>query len=306
MTRTPLRLVLVAMLVVGLTVVPSVGLAMVGSAAAAQEKTACTTTVMHDKFRTDADAMTAIANASGATSTVDNTRVHIEESSAFYRIEAENPNGYCVAFTVEIGADAIPPAELPGTITSTSGNHTATWDAVHDFNASETYTRIEFVLPAGTTTTFAPNEYRVVSLAWASNGLQKGQTAWENISRKWGIDLSWGDEKQTVEKHEYELTVEHDGDSRVVPLKHPQTKEPLKEWYATYSVDGNNWREVGTNTEDPVYQHVNNESVRFTFNDADAQVKFVANPTWRHKLDKQISGYTFGIDWFGGLFSNDE
>lgn len=292
--------VLAALLVATVAFGPAVLAAPATASATDTQTSECPTVVTHDRFRFNNDSMTTIATGGQATSTVRNTQVRISEGDAFYRVSAENPNAYCVRYVVMIGETAIPPAELPGTVPSNSDEYEAEWDAIHDFNASETYTHVEFTLPAGASATFSPSQVRVVPLSWASKEPTKAQGAWKSIKDRFS--------DRVLAKNEYTLKPGREA-TMTVPLKNPDTGEEVTEYQAQYSTDGgDSWTPVGTDTEAPVYKRATDGAVQFTFTDPDARVKFVANPgvldKAQYELDSYLSGWTNPFDdvWpFGAL-----
>ncbi|RDZ49694.1 hypothetical protein C5C07_20140 [Haloferax sp. Atlit-4N] len=276
-----LRHVLVVALIVSM-VAPALA-----TSAVAQTET-CQTYVEHLSFRTDAATVDRVANGTEATSTAKNTRVRLVEDSVFYRVTAENPNGYCVAFRVEVSEDAMPAAQLPGEVESTDGNVTATWDAIRDWNDSETFTRIEFTLGPGETAAFAPNQYRVEALSWSSEQRTRATGTWERVKS------AFGDESDVTQRH-YEFAP-GEKTTITVPLENPQTGESVDEWDALYSTDGDTWKSVPTDSAKPVFVQADDDenAVRFTFNDPDAAVKFVVEPTMRDKASWEVNTYLSG------------
>lgn len=260
------------------------------SPASMQEQ--CQTTVTHDAFLTDNSTVEQLRNNSKASSIVDNTRVTVAETSGFYRVKGENPNGYCVAFTVRVSDKAIPAAQIPGEVTSNDGKHSATWKAIHNFNTSQTYTEVKFVLPANTTATFAPSEARVLSLSWVSERAKKAESIGDKLTQKlFDKDL----QKKTY-------TINPDGKQEVtVPLQNPNTDEKVTEWQAMFTTDGGDtWKPVKRESTDPVYITMKNEQqVTFRFNNPDAKVRFTANPDTLDKANYQVKSYLSGIPFIG-------
>ena len=267
----------------------------------------CETTVEHLSFRTDNATVGELSNGS-AVSKTDNTRVKIEKADGFYKVHAKNPNAYCVRFVVEVAESAMPPAKIPGDVDSNDGNHSAQWDSTYDWNASETYTHVEFTLPASSSATFAPNQVRVVGMSWASSTTTKAQSSWERLKARFS--------DSDVTKKTYHITP--DTSSVVtVPLTNPDTDERVEEYHAVYSTDGGeSWVTVDTDTDDPVfYQETNGgDALQFTFNDVDGdgdpdgQVRFTANPGLREDLRNQWDTYWGGKSTIGSWFgaeSND-
>jgi len=154
-----LAVLVIAGLLVGAA--PAAATLVGGDAPAAT--TDCQTTALHDQYRFDNRTVRAAANDS-AFSQVQNTRVEIHQVTGFLRLHAENPNGYCVRYVVEIAPKVVSPAEL-GTIDAVDSNATASWHAVRDFQRSTTYTEVAFSLGPGQNATFAPSSVRVQILS---------------------------------------------------------------------------------------------------------------------------------------------
>lgn len=258
----------------------------------------CETTVTHDAFRTDEATISEAQNGT-ATSTVDNTDVSLDTNVGFVHLSAKNPNGYCVRYVVEISPDVIDPADL-GHIEANNGTETATWRAIHDFEADETYTKVEFVLQGGEETTFAPSKLRVTSLKWTGAGKEATSKWLPDIDLGLGAIFGEGD----LEQRTYTLTPENDSDNGVsVALSNDSLDKEVSEYQAVYRTDGGSWTPVGTDTNDPVYKVESAEGnvVEFRFNDPDAEVEFTANPTVVDKAHHEVRKYTSGIDFLDGL-----
>lgn len=272
------------------------GLLLAGTAPAAAATADCETTVKHLKYKTNQTAINKVANGSNVTSLKANTRVRVGTDNTFYRVHADNPNGYCVRFVIHVAEKAMPPADVPNNVTSNDGNYTATWRAQYNWNTSNSYTNITFTLPADASATFAPNKYPVVAISWASERVSQGQGLIGGLGDKL-------DGKDNVTKHTY--TIDPDEKTRVtVPLRNPDTNEKIKEWKAMYTLNnGKTWRKVPTDTNAPVYYSKvgNGTAVQFTINDPDAKVKFYANPTMGQKASYQWKTYSGGIDILSDL-----
>lgn len=278
---------LAVLLVAGAPVVAVLATAPAPAAAAAQgDQQECETTVVHKSFRTDQATMDRIANGSTARNTRKNTRATVAESNSFYKVRGENPNGYCVRFVVEIGSEAIPPAEMPGEVYANHENVAAEWNAVHDFDTGESHTEVMFTLPAGTDATFAPSEVRVVSVAWYSSTAEKSKSAWANLTSR----LT---DSPNVSKHEYTIAPGSEG-VRTVQLVNPKTDERISEYRALWrpTTDAA-WRPVKTDTEAGVFKQETDggDAVQFHFKNASAEVKFYANPGVRDQLDYEVKSY---------------
>ncbi|ADB63917.1 hypothetical protein Htur_5029 (plasmid) [Haloterrigena turkmenica DSM 5511] len=258
----------------------------------------CETTVTHDAFRTDNETVTAAQNGT-ATSTVDNTDVSVDTDVGFVHLNAKNPNGYCVRYVVEMSPDVIDPADL-GHIDANNGSETATWRAIHDFDADETYTEVEFVLQGGEEATFAPSKLRVTSLKWTGTA--------KNATNGWlpQVDLSLGSlfGDGDLEQRQYTLSAENNSEDSVsVSLANESLGKEVSEYQAVYRTDDGRWTPVGTDTGDPVYKSESGDGsvVNFHFNDADAEVEFTANPTAVDKAKHQYRSYLSGIDFLDGI-----
>ena len=281
----------------GTLVVAALAAAPAPAAAAAQDgQQECETTVTHDAFRTEAATVQQLANGSVARNTRKNTRVTVGESNSFYRVRGENPNGYCVRFVVEIGSEAIPPAEMPGKVYANHADVAATWNAVHNFDTGQTHTEVAFTLPPGSDATFAPSEVRVVSVAWYSRTTERSKSAWSNLTSR-VLD------SPNVSKHRYTLAPGSEG-VRTVHLVNPDTGERITEYQALWRPSAEApWRPVTTDTDAGVFkQEVDGgDAVQFHFTNASSQVRFYANPGFRDDVDYQIKSYLGGIDLLSEL-----
>lgn len=281
-SRSPVALLAVCLLL--LTALTPVATA----AQTSDDGDVCQTEVTHDAFKTDNATIEQLQNQSEARSQVDNTAVTISEGSGFYRVDANNPNGYCVLFTVRVSEGAMPPAKIPGTVESTNGEHEASWEAIHDFNTSNTYTEITFTLPANTTATFAPSEVRVVSLSWASERAEKADSVADRLKERFDDD--------DLTQRQYRINPDQKQEV-VVPLRNPKTDEQIEDWQAMYSVDGGEtWQPVQRESTDPVYiSEEGNDRVTFRFNDPKAEVRYTAEPTIRDEFRYQTDSYLSGV-----------
>lgn len=253
----------------------------------------CSNVVTHDAFRYDNETVQAAANGS-ATSLAQNTEATIEQNSGFIRIKAENPNAYCVKFQVEINETIVSPAEI-GPVTSVDGNVTAEWHAIRDFDAGETYTQVTFTLPGASTATFAPSKIRIESLAWTG----KAEKAKGWIDELTDVDLFGDDDALT--KNTYTFSVENNSSATqqivTVPLKNSTTDKSISEWHASYKADAGYWQPISKDADAPVFmRRLDDNRLQFIFNDANATVKFVANPGPIDKLDYQLESYRAGLE----------
>jgi hypothetical protein len=277
-----------AVLLAVVLVASLIGGAVATAPAAAQS---CDTRVVHDAFMDDERAINALSNGTDVESFEENTRVRLGEANTFYQIEGENGNAYCVHFVVKVSNDAMPAAQLPAEIQSNDGNHEASWDAVHDFETGETYTQIEFTLGPGENATWSPNEIRIESISWASETRDRATGLIDRVSRQFGDD-------QDVTKRKYDITANASGEQVTVPLENPQTGEKINEWQARYTTDnGSTWYALDTDAEDPVFytETEDSSSIRLTFNDPNARVKFVANPTSMDKIEEEFTMWRSGL-----------
>lgn len=258
----------------------------------------CENSVVHDAFRVDEDTISAAANGT-ATSTASNTRVRVEQATGFIRLNATNPNGYCVKFQVELASDVITPAEL-GYVDSLDGNTTAVWHAVHDFNASATYTSVTFTLPAASTATFAPSEARVTSLAWTGDVKAAGGSLWNRIA---DIDIPYVGDDGELDQRTYTYSPTNNSTTIItVPLENESDGRRISDWQAMYRTPDQGWTPLKENSNDAVfYRKVDETTLQFVFNDRQAEVRFTANPTLRDQLDYDLKSYLSGVstveDW---------
>lgn len=273
----------------------------VGSAAAATTPE-CSTTVTYDEFRTDNATVDAAANDS-ATVEKQNTLVRVEQATGFIRVDAENPNGYCVQFEVQIDDRVVGPAEL-GDVDSNNGSVTAEWHAIRDFEADETYTSVEFTLAPGEEATFAASDLRVKSLAWTGTVASTGGSWLDQVTN---VSLDGDDEP--LEKRQYTFSAENNSTYVTISLENESTGRSVDEWQAMYRTNSNSWTPISTDSTEPVfYRKVGDQNIQFVFNDQDAEVRFTANPNWRDDLGYQLDSYTSGWDSLLDLnpFSDDE
>jgi len=241
----------------------------------------------HTSFRSDA-AIAAVNESGEAMSTTSNTQVTVEDTSGFIRIHADNPNGYCVEFTVEISPEIVSPADL-GEIDSNDEETTADWRATQNLSSGEVYTQVTFQLSGNDSATFAPSKVRVHSLSWT------GETREASSSL---FNWSWGSDD--LEKRTY--TIEPTGNSSriTVPLKNESGGE-IEEWQATYTAGGET-KPVTQDANAPVFYTESESSVTFHFNDRDARVTFTAEPTGIEKIQHDATSYFDGWDTIGSWF----
>jgi len=266
-------------------------------AAAQSDETTCETTVTHDAFRTDNATVTAATNGT-ASSTVENTEASVDTNVGFVHLSAENPNGYCVNYVVEISPAVIDPADL-GEIEANNGTETASWQAIHDFDTDETYTKVEFTLEGGESATFAPSKLRVTSLKWTGDAKEATSGILPDIDL--GFGAIFGD--SDLEQRKYTLSPENSsGDTVSVALSNDSLDKEVSEYRAVYRTgDDGRWIPVGTDSSDPVYKDEGEGAVTFHFDDTDAEVEFIANPTVVDKATHQYRAYIAGADWIRNL-----
>lgn len=251
----------------------------------------CQTETAHDAFLGD-DAVIEEFNDSGSASEISrNTRVTIEETSAFYRVKAENPNSYCVHTTVSVNSSILPPTNL-GTVDSNNEVTSASWTDVRDFDRQEAHTEITFTMPPNSTVLFAPSKPTVMLPAWRDEKKRDAQGILATVSSLFSED------NKTLKERTYTFT--SDGSPYVtIPLVNEDDEnQTITEWRAVYRTsESAPWDPVDKNTEAPVfYQEIDDgDKVRFYFNDKDAEVEFVANPTATDKVVWDIRSFKRSI-----------
>jgi hypothetical protein len=251
----------------------------------------CGTKVVHDAFRMHNQTMEQLANGKETTTRKDHTRVTVRPTDAFYRLKAENPNGYCVHVVVEIGEEALPPANLPSDVTSNDGNVTASWTSHHDYKRGQTFTRIAFDLPPGSTAHFAPSRYQVVGIAWASERQKKAEGTIAELKRKLN--------QPSLTQRKYQLEVGSAPASRTIRLQDPNSSAQIESYLAQYSTDGGQtWYPVNTDSDAPVYKSEGDGKVTFywTAGNADAVVRFTANPTAVDQAKYETESWMSGVE----------
>lgn len=281
MTRQKLFLALVVVALVA-------GVATVGSPATAADS--CGQAVEHS-FRSSS-AVSTFNESQTVASSASNTDVTVSESSAFVRVAAENPNGYCVSYDVEIDSEIVSPSDL-GTVDSVNESVEADWRAVQNFSTGESYTRVSFTLPAGTSAQFAPSKARVVSLAWATDAKDKGSSIIDDMT-----GLFTGE--QELDQRTYEIGGKA-GNRKTVPLTSANTSAEVSDWIAEYRTVDGSWRPVGQDPEAPVfYTQPSDGELRLHYNE-DATVRWTANPTMTEEISYGWSSYTAGWDGISSL-----
>jgi hypothetical protein len=271
-----------ALFVLGLLVCSLVVGTMGAGSAAATGTTAtnCSTEVLHDTFRDNATI--AEFNDSGvASSTKANTRVRIEETDAFYRVNAQNPNGYCVRFVIRVSQDIMLATER-GQVDSSDGNVTAEWHDVTNFDQQTTYTEISFTAPPGSEVTFAPSKPAIVAPAWRDKQKREAEGVLDRVRNFSPF------EDDTLEQREYEFSApETNGSYVTFPLENESTNQSIEEWNAVYRLSEDDpWRPINKEADDPVFvREIDGGSkLQFVFNDRSAEVKLTANPDTSDKI----------------------
>jgi len=284
-------------------VVTALLLVAVLSAPAAQPAAAqsdCSTTVVHDSFKTNPTAVEALANGTEVRSTENNTQVTIAESNRFYNLDFSNPNAYCVEYIVEISPNAIPTTSIPGNIKSNDGQHTAEWESVGDWEQDETFTRVTVTLPASTSASFSPSADRVSVLNWADSQKRESTGIIDNFTS----GLSDEEENSGLEQREYILDPDESTEINV-ELTRENSSERVDEWQAQYRTsDNGDWKPITQDAEDPVFYQErgqDGDTIRFTFNDPNGQVRFIAEPTRAEKLEYESDSYFTSWEDLGSL-----
>lgn len=266
---------------------------------------ACSTTVLHDTFRFDNETIATIQNGSTAESIRDNTRVTLRKTDGFYKLHAENPNNYCVAYTVMVSSKAMTAATFPGGVQSNDGNHTANWSSTYDFGTERRYTEITFTLSPSSSTTFAPNRGAVASMSLATRSTDRAESAFDTLS-----GLLTGENESVEIKHTYYVEASNNTRQVRVKLTHPQTGEPIEDYNSVYTMDGNEtWSTVDSTTDAPVYKRLSDDGNHLVFHfseraqNADATVRFTANPGVSEQVRDGWDTWWSGWD---GFFSDDD
>lgn len=245
--------------------------------------------VTHDGYLTDESYVAEFEENSQIESTERNVRTSIEETEAFVRLKAENPNAYCVDMTVKVHPDIIPPADV-GELSDTDGDVESTWRNTHDFERDQSYTEITFRLEPESNVTFAPNRVRVLSVAWAD----KASDPKGILDR---ITSPIGGEKD-LEQRSYTLD-SGNGSIQTIPLENSDG-QAIDEWQAVYRVGSDDrWRPITTDSADPAFYRTvdNGSAVQFHFDtdeypDGKVEVEFTANPTDIDKARHHVRSYS--------------
>lgn len=273
------------------------------TAATAAETTDCRTVAVHDAYRFHDKTVQAAANDS-AFSTVENTRVEVTQAPGFVRVRGENPNGYCVEVHVEMASEVVSPAEL-GTVTANNGSREAGWHAVRDFDRETTYTEVVFTLPAGTNATFAPSKARVMALQWTGAATTGATSLWDDVATLGGLL-----DDDPVKKHKYRIEPTPNTSIVTVSLVNQSSGRRISDWHATYTVPGSDADPVGQEPGAPVfYRKPSGGKVQFIFNQRNASVEFVANPSLPEEGSYRLEAYSTGferiVDGVSSIFDSD-
>jgi hypothetical protein len=243
--------------------------------------------VTYDDFRLDEEVVQEFNDSNSAAVIRSNTRATVEESDAFARVKLENPNSYCVEFEVQMSEDVVKPATL-GKVSAVEKDLRADWEATHDFQRDETYTRVSVIVPAETTVQFAPSQLRIESLSWTGRAEEHAGSITDQVSERLGLN-------DDLEKRHYELSG-NQSEMITIDLTHPETGEPIKDWHATYKIAGQKKKPLDEGTGEPVfYRELTNEdgqvtAIQVTFNKA-GTVNFVAEPTTGDKVSYDVTSY---------------
>lgn len=284
------RSITLAVLLVTVAVVAPIGFATL---AAAADTSDCSNQVIYDAFRFNDDVVSSAANDSASVS-AQNTHVRVEQSTGFIRVNASNPNGYCVEFHVRLNDSIVAPAEL-GSVVSNDGNYSAEWHAVRDFEREETYTEVVFVLDAGSKATFAPSKLRVETLSWTGTAKSEGSGLWHDLTGWLGDDED--EEEATLEERTYTFEPTNSTDRITVSLTDDESGQTVEDWNAMYRTSNRTgWQPVSQDSAAPVfYREISDDRLEFVFNDPSGEVKFTANPT---RLDQARSSWD---SWWSGV-----
>lgn len=263
-----------------------------GATSTSASAASCETSVVHDSYLTNNETVTKAINQT-VSETRDNTKTTLSKDNGFVRLKAENPNGYCVRFTTKISTDIVPASEIGDVDATDTENVTADWRAMHDFTIDETYTRVEFTVPANTTVRFAPSRFKVRSLSWAGKAKTEGSGLLASFKERYH-NLTHDD----LEQRHYYLSPSNDSSTLISVALSSSDGRNIEEWHALYRAEGDEeWRQVNKDSDNAVfYRQLNNDTVQFIFNDADAEVKFVANPTTTDDWEYEYAAVKEGIN----------
>ncbi|WP_227134588.1 hypothetical protein [Halorubellus salinus] len=251
---------------------------------------ACSEEVVHDWPLTNATAET-FNNSSSVSQVKANTKIRIEHTDSFYRVRAQNPNSYCVHFTVRIHADIIPPTEL-GSLKSVNGTTTGEWHDITEFDSQRTYTEIEFTLSGGESAMFAPSEPAVLIPAWRDQQKREAEGLLARVTSTLDFESPFDDDTEDLKAKTYRFSKPNGSDYLTVRLDNRTTNQSIDEWYALSRPAGSEapWDPITQESDAGVfYRTVDGGSkLQFVFNNPNATVKFVANPEAGDKLDYDV------------------
>jgi len=252
----------------------------------------CGQAVTHDLRGGDA---VSTFNQSGAiNSTVANTDVSVVDATGFVRIEATNPNGYCVQYRVELSPDIVGPATL-GSVDSLDGETTATWETAQNLSSGDAYTAVTVTLPARSNATFAPSAARIRTLQWTATAEQASGSILDRVTGFFESDSE-------LKKREYTLRpAANSSDILTVRKTAPDGRE-ISDWHATYTAGGET-APVPQTTEAPVFYTETNDRIRFMFNDDNATVELTANPSLWDESEYRLTAAKEALSDLGELLS---
>lgn len=274
------------LLALGMIVLMVSSLAVSGVAVAQEETN--TTSVEHD-YLNDESYVSEFDDTSSVESTDRNVKTQIEQTEAFVRLKAENPNAYPVDMTIQVHPDIVPPAEV-GEVSDTDGDVISTWRNTHDFDRDQRYTEITFTMEANSEVTFAPSRIRVLSISWKDSA-----TTTDGLLDRIPNPF----EDKTLDERTYELN-SSDGSMVTVPLE--RGDKSIDEWQAAYRTGpDDNWKPISTNSDDPAFYRTvdGGQSVQFHF-DTDnydaggVEIEFTANPNYRDKAKHDFRSFSAG------------
>ncbi|WP_440767505.1 hypothetical protein [Natronorubrum sp. DTA7] len=273
--------------------VSSLALGGVGGIVAAEddENETNTASVTHDDYLTD-PALESEFNDTSSVELIDrNVRTSIEETEAFVRIEAENPNAYPVEMTMKVHPDIIPPAEV-GKVSSTNDEVTSKWQNTHDFERDESYTEITFEMDAESEVTFAPSRVRVLGIAW-KDSTTSGDGLLDRVPNPFSSD--------DLDERNYRMN-SSGGTIQTVPLENSEGQS-IDDWHAVYRTGpDDDWKPISTDSSDPAFYRTTDggEAVQFHFDSNDhaegeVEVEFTANPNPLDTMKYDIRSFTAGL-----------
>ncbi|ELY68829.1 hypothetical protein C489_05668 [Natrinema versiforme JCM 10478] len=279
------------LLALALTVALVSSLLMTGIGAAQEDSDdrQCAT-VVHDGYLDDESYVSEFDETASIQSDTENIRTSLEQTDAFVRLKAENPNAYCVDMTVKVHPDIITPADV-GELSDTDGDVESTWRNTHDFDRDQSYTEITFRMEPESEVTFAPNRVRVLGVAWKDSATDPSGI-FDRVKSTLG--------EADLEQRTYTFN-SSEGAIQTVPLQNDDGKS-IDEWQASYRVGDGKWRPITTDSSDPAFYRTvdSGEAVQFhfdtdTYDGGEVEVEFVANP---NGVDKATHNYrSYRTSW---------